>query len=87
MAWVLETWEEDEWVEVKKYIYILPALCILLNQVSYLCITWSCCLCLTSSDITFYSMTDLGMDNFGGMNNMDRFNSSGMGRMNGEHFT
>lgn len=25
-----------------------------------------------------------GMDNFGGMNNMDRFNSSGMGRMNGK---
>lgn len=26
----------------------------------------------------------LGMDNFGGMNNMDRFGSSGMGRMNGK---
>lgn len=26
----------------------------------------------------------LGMDNFGGMNNMDRFSSSGMGRMNGK---
>lgn len=25
-----------------------------------------------------------GMDNFGGMNNMDRFGSSGMGRMNGK---
>lgn len=25
------------------------------------------------------------MDNFGGMNNMDRFGSSGMGRMNGEY--
>lgn len=25
-----------------------------------------------------------GMDNFGGMNNMERFGSSGMGRMNGE---
>lgn len=29
-------------------------------------------------------MSALGMDNFGGMNNMDRFNSSGMGRMNGK---
>ncbi|XP_077389927.1 heterogeneous nuclear ribonucleoprotein M isoform X1 [Festucalex cinctus] len=27
-------------------------------------------------------MGDLGMDNFGGMNNMDRFGASGMGRMN-----
>lgn len=28
----------------------------------------------------------VGMDNFGGMNNMDRFGSSGMGRMNGGSF-
>lgn len=26
------------------------------------------------------------MDNFGGMNNVDRFGSSGMGRMNGKEF-
>lgn len=31
-----------------------------------------------------YQLFVLGMDNFGGMNNMDRFNSSGMGRMNGK---
>lgn len=30
-------------------------------------------------------MSGLGMENFGGgMNNMERFNSSGMGRMNGK---
>lgn len=30
----------------------------------------------------FFSVA--GMDNFGGMNNMDRFGSSGMGRTNGK---
>lgn len=34
------------------------------------------------SKTLFFSV--LGMDNFGGMNNMDRFGSSGMGRMNGK---
>lgn len=38
---------------------------------------------VTSGIKTFFS-TVLGMDNFGGMNNMDRFGSSGMGRMNGK---
>lgn len=34
--------------------------------------------------LRLYSFCFLGMDNFGGMNNMDRFGSSGMGRMNGK---
>lgn len=34
--------------------------------------------------IYFYFFSVAGMDNFGGMNNMDRFGSSGMGRTNGK---
>lgn len=37
------------------------------------------------SGIKNFLSCGLGMDNFGGMNNMDRFGSgSGMGRMNGK---
>lgn len=54
-------------------------------------VEWEVCTIFSSGVISLllwpplkHSFPLLGMDNFGGMNNMDRFGSSGMGRMNGK---
>lgn len=76
MEWASATWE-GEWEEEEEEAVRLRGLCdqssCVLHQTRLL---WETETCVCSG---------AGMDNFGGMNNnMDRFGSSGVGRMNGE---
>lgn len=77
MEWALATWEvvweEEEVEEEGQVCTIFQKTLKILQSQSGSCI-----------DIDFYFFSVAGMDNFGGMNNMDRFGSSGMGRTNGK---
>lgn len=73
MEWALATWG-GEWGEE-------------VEEEEVVCTKKQTCVTVDSGPFEKLNsvFSDVGMDNFGGMNNnMDRFGSSGVGRMNGE---